>query len=209
MSKQKKLLMIEPLFCNLEDKSILYRSVSDLFGVCTYFLVHQDKVIIVDPGRLSEDIYLWLEQFQNHQKIIYITHEHFDHHYDVNKLLNFPRTSVYIPSNEFEIAVKNSRTNLSYYHNTPIETNLINVSENNYLDVIATPGHSKNSYCFKYKNILFGGDTVIEKKYLVFKLPGGNKSIFEESVLKLKTKTEPNTIVLPGHGNLFYFNKWT
>lgn len=200
--------MIEPLFCNLDDKSIVYKSVSDLFGVCTYFLLDQEKVIIVDPGRLSDAVYFWLEQFKAHKKIIYLTHEHFDHHYDVNKLLNFPRTSVFIPSNEFEIAVKNTRTNLSYYHNTPIETNLINESENNYFEVIATPGHSKNSYCYKYKNILFGGDTVIEKKYLVLKLPGGDKSKFEASVLKLNGKTEPNTIVLPGHGNFFCFDKW-
>lgn len=200
--------MIESLFCNLDDKSIVYRYVSDLFGVCTYFLVDQDKVIIIDPGRLSEDVYLWLKQFKNHQKIIYVTHEHFDHHYDANKLQNFPRTSVYIPSNEFETAVKNTRTNLSYYNNTPIETNLINVSENNYFEVIATPGHSKNSYCYKYKNILFGGDTVIEKQNLVLKLPGSDKIKFKDSIIELKNKTEKNTIVLPGHGNIFYFNEW-
>ena len=196
------------MFCNLDDKSIVYRSVSDLFGVCTYFLVDQEKVIIVDPGRLSDAVYFWLEQFKDHKKIIYLTHEHFDHHYDVNKLLNFPRTSVYIPSNEFEIAVKNTRTNLSYYHNTPIETNLLNVCENNYFEVIATPGHSKNSYCYKYKNILFGGDTVIEKQNLVLKLPGSDKIKFKDSIVELKNKTEINTVVLPGHGNLFFLNNW-
>ena len=79
--------MVEPLFCNLDDRSIVYRSVSDLFGVCIYFLVDQKKVLIIDPGRLSEDVYLWLGQFINHKKIIYITHEHFDHHFDLNKLL--------------------------------------------------------------------------------------------------------------------------
>ena len=62
--------MVEPLFCNLDDRSIVYRSVSDLFEVCIYFLVDQEKVFIIDPGRLSEDVYLWLEQFKNHQKII-------------------------------------------------------------------------------------------------------------------------------------------
>lgn len=201
--------MAEPLFCNIDDKSTVYRSVSDLFDVCTYFLIDQDKVIIVDPGRLSEDVYLWLEQFKTHQKIIYITHEHFDHHYDVNKLLEMDKTCVYAPDAVFKEALSNCRTNISFYYNLPVETNCSKVSTTNYFDVIATPGHSAHSYCFKYKNILFGGDTVIEKKYLVFKLPGGDKSKFEESVLKLNTKTEPNTIVLPGHGNLFYFNKWT
>lgn len=200
--------MVEPLFCNIDDKSIVYRFVSDLFQVCTYFLIDQEKVIIVDPGKLNEKVYKWLEQFNDLDVLIYITHEHFDHHFDVNLLLNNPRASVYLPCDNFKNAINNSRTNISFYYNMPIETNCINLSTLNYFKVIATPGHSKLSYCFRYKNILFGGDTVIEKKYLVFKLPGGDKSKYEESILKLNSEIETNTIVLPGHGNLFCFNKW-
>lgn len=200
--------MVEPLFCNIDDKSIVYRFVSDLFQVCTYFLIDQKKVIIVDPGKLNEKVYKWLEQFDDLDILIYITHEHFDHHFDVNLLLNNPRASVYLPSTNFKNAINNSRTNISFYYKMPIETNCINLSTLNYFEVIATPGHSNYSYCFKYKNLLFGGDTVIEKKYLVFKLPGGDKSKFEESILKLNSEIETNTIVLPGHGDLFCFNKW-
>ena len=60
--------MVETLFCNLDDKSIVYRSVSKLFGVCTYFLVDPKKVLIIDPGKLSDEVYVWLEQFKNHKK---------------------------------------------------------------------------------------------------------------------------------------------
>ena len=138
------------MFCNLDDKSIVYRSVSDLFGVCTYFLVDQEKVIIVDPGRLSDGVYFWLEQFKDHKKIIYLTHEHFDHHYDVNKLLEFQNTSAYLNSIDFENAIKCSRKNLSYYHNTPIESVLSVQTESNFFEIIVTPGHSKFSVCFMY-----------------------------------------------------------
>ncbi len=200
--------MVEPLFCNLDDRSIVYRSVSDLFGVCIYFLVDQKKVLIVDPGRLSEDVYLWLEQFKNHQKIIYITHEHFDHHYDVNKLLKIHNTSVFLYSKEFAIALQCSRKNLSYYYNIAIETALSIPCVTNYFKVIDTPGHSLFSVCFLYKNILFGGDTVIDKKNLVLKLPGSNKLNYKESIDKLKNIIPDDTIVLPGHGDSFLFNTW-
>ena len=200
--------MVEQLFCNIDDKSIVYRFESDLFQACTYFLIDKEKVIIVDPGKLNSEVYKWLEQFAEIDKIIYITHEHFDHHFDVNTLLKFPRTFVYLPSINFKNAINNSRTNISFYYNMPIETDCFNLCDSNYFEVIETPGHSDYSYCFRYKNILFGGDTVIEKKYLVFKLPGGNKSKFEISIMKLKSIIEKNTIVLPGHGNLFFFNKW-
>jgi glyoxylase-like metal-dependent hydrolase (beta-lactamase superfamily II) len=200
--------MVESLFCNLDDRSIVYRSVSDLFGVCIYFLVDQGKVLIIDPGRLSEDVYLWLEQFKNHKKIIYITHEHFDHHYDVNKLLKMQNTSAFLYSKEFEDALKCSRKNLSYYYNIAMETTLSIPSDLNYFEVIETPGHSILSVCFLYKNILFGGDTVIDKKNLVLKLPGGNKLIYKESIDKIKNIIPDDTIVLPGHGDLFLFNTW-
>lgn len=200
--------MVEPLFSNIDDKSTVYRFVSDLFQVCTYFLIDQEKVIIVDPGKLNEQVHEWLQQFDTIDKIIYITHEHFDHHFDVNLLLNNPKTSVYLPCENLKNAINNSRTNISFYYNMPIETNCINLSKTNYFEVIPTPGHSNYSYCFKYKNLLFGGDTVIEKKYLVFKLPGGDRSKFVESVIKLNSEIEANTIVLPGHGDLFCFNKW-
>lgn len=200
--------MIEPLFCNLDDRSIVYRSVSDLFGVCTYFLVDQEKIIIVDPGRLSEEVYLWLEQFKNHKKIIYITHEHFDHHYDVNKLLKIQNTSVFFYSKQFEDALQCSRKNLSYYYDTVIETALSIPSDTNYFEVIETPGHSIHSVCYIYKNILFGGDTVIDKKNLVLKLPGSNKMEYKESINKIKNIMPNDTIVLPGHGDLFIFDTW-
>ncbi len=199
---------MEPLFCNLDDKSIVYRSVSDLFGVCTYFLVDQKKIFIVDPGRLSEDVYLWLEQFKNHNKIIYITHEHFDHHYDVNKLLKIQNTSAFFYSKKFEDALKCSRKNLSYYYNIAMETALSIPSVMNYFEVVETPGHSIFSVCFLYKNILFGGDTVIDKENLVLKLPGSNKMNYKESIDKIKNIIPDDTIVLPGHGDLFLFNTW-
>ena len=200
--------MIEQLFCNLDDKSIVYRFVSELFQVCTYFLIDKEKIIIVDPGKLNDEVYNWLKHYNTLNKIIYITHEHFDHHFDVNKLLKNKNTRVYMQSDAFKDAINNCRTNISFYYNMPIKTNCDNLSIHNYFEAIATPGHSKFSYCFKYKNMLFGGDTVIEKKYLVFKLPGGNKNDFIKSVDHLNKTIDSNTIVLPGHGDFFYFNEW-
>ena len=199
--------MVEPLFCNIDDKSIVYRSVSELFNVCTYFIVDSHNVIVVDPGKLSQDVCVWLESFQYLNKIIYITHEHFDHHYDVIYLLSFPNTSVFVPSSEFEMAVTDTRTNLSHYYNSPIQSNLNKKSKVDFFKVIPTPGHSRFSFCFKYKNILFGGDTLINAKYLVLKLPRANKSDYKESIKNLNNLLELDTVVLPGHGELFCFDK--
>jgi glyoxylase-like metal-dependent hydrolase (beta-lactamase superfamily II) len=200
--------MVEKLFSNLDDKSTVYRSTSNLFSVCTYFIVDSKKILIIDPGQLSKEVYIWLEQFENLKKIIYLTHEHFDHHFDVNKLLEHKNTFLYNFSDSFKKAISNSKTNLSYYYNTPISTISNHTTDVNFFEVIKTPGHSKLSVCLLYKNILFGGDSIIEKKYLVLKLPGSNKVDYKESVNKVKLKMHKNTIVLPGHGSTFCFDLW-
>ena len=88
-------------------------------------------------------------------------------------------------------------------------TNLRILCDTNYFEVIETPGHSIFSVCFFYKNMLFGGDTVIDKKNLVLKLPGSNKMNYKESIAKIKNIITGDTIVLPGHGDFFLFNTWS
>lgn len=199
--------MVEPLFCSVKKKSTIYRYISSLYGVCTYFIVEQEQVIIIDPGKLDVHIFEWLNKFENIRKIVYITHEHFDHHYHANKVFKLEKTFFFSPSESFNIAIKDIRMNLSHYFDDPIETvSNLNIVES-YLKVIKTPGHSKESYCYIYDNIVFGGDTLIEKKYLVFKLPGGNKIDFNISINNLKVDINKNSIVLPGHGDFFIWKK--
>jgi hydroxyacylglutathione hydrolase len=199
---------VEPLFCNLNKRSTFYRYISNLFNVCTYFIVEEDKLIIIDPGKLDENVYDWLIKFDSLTKIIYITHEHFDHHYHANQVLNLKNTFLYLPSESFGDALGDSRKNLSYYYYDSIETKGYQVDIKSNLEILKTPGHSVESYCFIYDNIVFGGDTVIQNEYLVFKLPGGNKSHFLDSLKYLKKRVQLNSIVLPGHGNMFSFDKW-
>ncbi len=179
-----------------------------MFGVCSYFILEQDKLIIIDPGKFDDSIFEWLNKFNNLRKIVYITHEHFDHHYNANKVFELEKTYFFSPCENFNLVIKDVRKNLSYYYNDPIETVVKLNTVISDLKIIKTPGHSKESYCFVYDNLLFGGDTVIEKKYLVFKLPGGNRNDFNYSIKNIRDNIDLNTIVLPGHGDLFYFDEW-
>lgn len=106
-------------------------------------------------------------------------------------------------SDAFKNALINTRTNLSHYYNLSVKTRCNQTTNSSCFKVLETPGHSKLSVCFLYKNILFGGDTNINKEYLFLKLPGSSKINFKELVDKIKKRITKNTIVLPGHGNLF------
>lgn len=106
-------------------------------------------------------------------------------------------------SGAFKNTLINTRTNLSHYYNLSVKTRCNQTTNSSCFKVLETPGHSKLSVCFLYKNKLFGGDTNINKEYLVLKLPGSSKIDFKELVDKIKKRITKNTIVLPGHGNLF------
>jgi glyoxylase-like metal-dependent hydrolase (beta-lactamase superfamily II) len=200
--------MVEPLFCNIKNKSTIYRYISTLFGVCSYFIVEKDQVIIIDPGKYNKEVFNWLHNYNNFQKIVYITHEHFDHHYHANEVFKLEKTHFFSPSESFNNALNDTRKNLSHYYDDPIKSIANSIILESYLNIIKTPGHSEESYCFVYEDILFGGDTLIEKKYLIFKLPGGNRSDFNNSIYRLRQIIDSRTIVLPGHGDLFYFDEW-
>jgi hypothetical protein len=86
---------------------------------------------------------------------MYLPHEHLDHNYDVNKLMEFPNTSLYLSLDDFKNAFCNSRTNFSYYYDIPIGISTKNNTDLLFLDQLKLPGHSKFSVCFLNKNCFF------------------------------------------------------
>ena len=90
--------------------------------------------------------------------------------------------------------------NLNLFSDAKIITNE-NLSElPEQLKPIKTPGHTKDSLCFLYKDILFSGDTIFhEGGRGRTDLPGGNEQEILESIDKLKTLKY--NILCPGHIN--------
>lgn len=179
-----------------------------MFGVCSYFILEQDKLIIIDPGKLDDIVFDWLNKLGDINKVVYVTHEHFDHHYHANKILNLKKTVLYVPTDSFNQALSDSRKNLSYYYNQNVHTATNFITDISFLKVIKTPGHSSESYCFVYDDIVFGGDTIINDDYLVLKLPGSNKNQYKQSIKTLNESISSDTIVMPGHGNYFFYSNW-
>lgn len=63
---------------------------------------------------------------------------------------------------------------------------------------IKTPGHSQDSLCFLYKDLLFSGDTIFHGQGRGrTDLEGGNEKQIQESIEKLKTIKY--NILCPGH----------
>jgi hydroxyacylglutathione hydrolase len=200
--------MVEQLHFNENLKVI--KIVSDTFDSNVYLVDYLNHLLIIDPGeKNSLNTIKWL--LDNNKKPDYclITHEHFDHNIGYLELRNnfYFKT---ICSEETKDALKDSKKSLSFYYNLSKECEVQNYTDNipNYIKIFKTPGHSEGSQCFLIENLLFSGDTIIDEKFLVTKLPGGNKKKLTESIkiIERLSKKIKNLIILPGHGEVFKFN---
>ncbi|MEX0761041.1 MAG: MBL fold metallo-hydrolase [Dehalococcoidia bacterium] len=68
------------------------------------------------------------------------------------------------------------------------------------LEVIATPGHTPGSMCFRYEDVVFTGDTLFKGSIGRYDLPGGNGELELESIRDRLMSMNDDVQVLPGHG---------
>lgn len=201
--------MVEQQFFNNDLK--VYKFVTDTFNSNSYVVEYKDEVLVIDLGeKETKNVIDWLNKNNKKPTYCLITHEHFDHNIGYKNLIDaFDNVKTFC-SLETKGAIANSKKNLSFYYNTPTESEVKNYSTGLpfFIKVFKTAGHSKGSLCFLIENCLFSGDTIIKKEYLVSKLPGGDKKELQKSIEKIEklSKEINNLTVFPGHGEIFKFN---
>lgn len=205
--------MVEPLFCNIRHKVVIYRYISHLYNTNCYLVedIENKELIIIDAVSFSTEMLYFLEKFKGYKIIVAITHEHFDHHISLRLLSQMFDINILIVNKEYIESINDCRKNISLYSGFELEESIkkqLIIEEHHLLKIIETPGHSKFSYCYQLDDVCFSGDTIIEKEYLVLKLPGANKKDFEKSVKKITEILTQDTIILPGHGAYFLFKNW-
>ncbi len=146
---------------------------------------------------------------------IFLTHSHFDHIKGIKLLLDlFPQCTVYGSRKCIEW-LRNDKRNLSFYYESSLKLNSFShqvlsdgdtvcLGNQTDLTVLETPGHSEDSVCYKVKGFMVSGDSYIPNVPPVTKLKGGNKEMYQRSLLRIKANIAPNTILLPGHGKVYY-----
>lgn len=179
-----------------------------------------NECIIVDPGSRSEKKLIdYLDGDYLNPKYIILTHEHFDHCWGVNELVE----RYHIPIVCSEIcakAIKNKKKNCSVFYDSKdsftINKETVTIEElnddlkfgNSTILFFNTPGHTDASLCFSIGRFLFTGDTLIKDEYTVTKLPTGSLMKLKESILKLICFKGKGLIVYPGHGVSFLFDDY-
>jgi glyoxylase-like metal-dependent hydrolase (beta-lactamase superfamily II) len=143
------------------------------FGSCVYIIKKQENIMIDTSSKINaEELLEDLKKIKMDLRdinLILLTHSHYDH---IENIELFPNARVFKKENLNEL-------------NEPEIT------------VINTPGHTKDSVCFLYKNILFSGDTLFNNGIGRTDLPESVPNKMKESLDRLKQlKYE---ILCPGH----------
>lgn len=143
------------------------------FGSCVY-LLRLDKNILIDTSTKEnrDELLADLQELNLKPKdinIILLTHQHWDHNGNLNL---FEKAKIYDSKNIKELPIKNIR-------------------------IIETPGHTSDSLCFLYQDILFSGDTLFHNGIGRTDLPESQPEKMQDSLEKLKKLKYK--ILCPGH----------
>ena len=139
---------------------------------------------------------------------IFLTHAHYDHISDLDKIKAMTHAPSYIVSHDNPL-LSDPHKNVSAWLSSPASyldcdhllshNNIIKVGDFS-VKVLHTPGHTPGSACFLIEDALFTGDTVMSGGIGRCDLYGGDINQMLSS-LQLFYTLPPSTRVYPGHGN--------
>ncbi len=161
----------------------------DSFSNC-YLVVDEQsgRAVIIDPGKISEELLSKIEGNGYTLEAVLITHNHSGHTKGLSTLRKIYDVAVYAA----DLGVAKNPASVIRGEGT-LRIAGLNVS------YFSLPGHSSDSMVFKIGNVLFTGDT-IEAGTI-----GGTSSSYARRTLIFGIRSKilsqhDDTIIMPGHG---------
>lgn len=186
--------------------------INSFYSSNTYVVKFEAKKwILVDAGDVTEVIE---SATSGNVEIIgvLLTHTHYDHIYGLNCLLeSYPNMVIYLSINGKD-ALYSDKLNYSKYHRLSYiykgsrlkfidKFSVINIDDH-FVEILPTPGHSRDSISYKIDNFLFTGDAYIPNVKVVTNLRGGDKGEAKKSIDLIMDILKPGIVLCPGHGKV-------
>lgn len=172
-----------------------------------YLISTEKAAIVIDPGFYSSEAQEFLNDNASKEKLILLTHCHFDHIGDADRLRSATNTKIAIgefDNNSLSDPNKNLcnlfGANLKPFSAdiTLIDGEIVSVGDIE-IKVIHTPGHTLGGVCYLIDDILFSGDTLFSGSIGRTDFPDGDFATLKNSVNKIYQLPE-STKVYSGHG---------
>jgi hydroxyacylglutathione hydrolase len=176
--------------------------------------------IVIDPGtEKSDEAISFIDLNGLHPEYIILTHEHTDHTWGCNILIDRYNSKVVCSQKCKDALPKEGQMYFQLYFDRTdyayaVKRVDIVLEDVGYLldwngcqiRFFATPGHSEGSVCLLIDNYLFTGDTIMQYKPFIPKKNGSREKYAESVKNILDCFYKKCTRVFPGHGNPFYLN---
>lgn len=200
------------------------RFINQLMTSNCYLVADEESkhCICIDPAsENSEREIAYIEQGGLILDYILLTHEHTDHTWGVNALVErFSEAKVVCSEVCKRNLAKEFQAYFLFYYDNPdyhytvcqvdhtVEElkGKIDWGKQNLL-FVPTPGHSMGSVCIYLNGMLFTGDAIMQTKPYINKR-NGSKELFYESAKKVVETFNPETLVYPGHGKPFLLKEY-
>lgn len=167
----------------------------------TIVYTQDDTVYIIDPSFQAAELYQQYNDFKH--KFIILTHSHYDHIGDVEKLSQWADT-IYVSS-----AVKKHKKEMQnqvFFDHQLLTWDKVQYVDNkekiNNIQCFHTPGHSADSMCLLIGDVLISGDHIFYTAIGRTDLPTSNPQQMHESILYFKKILDDYHVkmIIPGHG---------
>jgi len=189
------------------------RFINSIFTSNSYILFTDENknAYVIDPGD-SKPLIEWSIKNSKDLIGIFLTHSHFDHIYGINDLLGkYPDIFIYTSFFGKE-GLMCEKLNGSRYMEMPFivdspnvniikEADSIQLWEGEYLNVIETPGHNRDCISLQIDENLFTGDALIPGIKVVAKSKYSDKVQAENSIKRILSEFNDNTMIWPGHND--------
>lgn len=172
-----------------------------------YILIDEDTGIaaVIDPGFTSEAL---LNELQNWDvRIILLTHGHFDHMGAAEEIKERTGAPIAAYRTEKELAGDPALNGSSLILKKPMTCAVDQLLEDGEIlhfssipvQVMHTPGHTAGSCCFVTADVIFTGDTIMNRSVGRYDLPTGSAESLFESLRKIAF-LPGNPQICGGHG---------
>lgn len=189
----------------------IYACTVSAIGTNCYLIRDEEtgECAVIDPGEYSDCL---VDRLEKHGftklKYILLTHGHFDHIDGVSELKAVYGGDVVISEideaafTDPEISLHDKHYSRAIY---PTKAD-ITVKDGDVLDlgnlkfsVIATPGHTEGSVCYKFSDVIFTGDTLFKGSCGRTDFKSGDSMKMQQSLNKL-AGLGGDFLILSGHG---------
>ena len=168
-----------------------------------YILYRFDGAILIDPSHDLAFIEAALKGYT--LKAILLTHGHIDH----TALIDHFNVPVYMHKDDYllmydadQSGAKSLKMALPKFKGSDIQF-IKDLDKIPFMDetltVYHTPGHTKGSVCYLYRNELYTGDTLFKGGVGRTDLVGGSTAQLNKSLKRLFTECSQTVKVFPGH----------